>query len=142
MLSWRRESASSHRAGASVGGKPYKVGACRWLGARPQTRPARCESREWVSCLAGAGRDARSAAERERALARRRQLLLRAAHAELRRRSHPVRIEGRERDDLAHQAADDALLAITGKLDGFRGDSRFTTWAPLADAELRRAVPP
>ena len=74
-------------------------------------------------------RDARSAAERERALARLHQLLLRAAHAELRRRSHPVRIEGRERDDLAHQAADDALLAITGKLDRFRGDSRFTTWA-------------
>ena len=91
--------------------------------------PLDAESREWLSCLAGAGRDARSAAERERALARLHQLLLRAAHAELRRRSHPVRIEGRERDDLAHQAADDALLAITGKLDRFRGDSRFTTWA-------------
>jgi RNA polymerase sigma-70 factor (ECF subfamily) len=34
----------------------------------------------------------------------------------------------RERDDLAHQAADDALLAITSKLDRFRGES-FTTWA-------------
>ena len=91
--------------------------------------PLDAESREWLRCLAGTGRDARSAAEREHALARLHQLLLRAAHAELRRRSHPVRIEGRERDDLAHQAADDALLAITGKLDRFRGDSRFTTWA-------------
>jgi RNA polymerase sigma-70 factor, ECF subfamily len=27
------------------------------------------------------------------------------------------------------QAADDALSAITDKLDAFRGDSRFTTWA-------------
>ena len=91
--------------------------------------PLDAESREWLRCLAGTGRDARSAAEREQALARLHQLLLRAAHAELRRRSHPVRIEGRERDDLAHQAADDALLAITSKLDRFRGDSRFTTWA-------------
>ena len=87
------------------------------------------DSREWLRCLAGTGGDTRSAAEREQALARLHQLLLRAAHAELVRRSHPVRIEGRERDDIAHQAADDALLAITGKLDRFRGDSRFTTWA-------------
>jgi RNA polymerase sigma-70 factor (ECF subfamily) len=83
------------------------------------------ESREWLRCLAGT--DGR--AEREQALARLHELLLRAAHAELRRRSRPAGIEGRERDDLAHQAADDALLAITGKLDRFRGDSRFTTWA-------------
>ena len=32
-------------------------------------------------------------------------------------------------DDLATQAADDALLALLSKLDGYRGDSRFTTWA-------------
>ena len=87
------------------------------------------ESREWLTRLAGTGRDARSTAEREQALARLHDLLLRAARAELRRRSRPAGVEGRERDDLAHQAADDALLAITGKLDRFRGDSRFTTWA-------------
>ncbi|MDQ6838004.1 MAG: sigma-70 family RNA polymerase sigma factor, partial [Actinomycetota bacterium] len=39
------------------------------------------------------------------------------------------RIAGAELDDLAHQAASDALLAIDAKLDGFRGESRFTTWA-------------
>jgi RNA polymerase sigma-70 factor, ECF subfamily len=32
-------------------------------------------------------------------------------------------------DDLATQAADDALLAILRKLHTYRGDSRFTTWA-------------
>jgi RNA polymerase sigma-70 factor (ECF subfamily) len=32
-------------------------------------------------------------------------------------------------DDLAVQAADDALLAILAKLHTFRGNSRFTTWA-------------
>jgi len=65
----------------------------------------------------------------ERALARQHQLLLRAARAELRRRGLPASAAGREQDDLAHQAADDALLAITSKLDRFRGESRFTTWA-------------
>ncbi|HEX9528287.1 MAG TPA: sigma-70 family RNA polymerase sigma factor [Streptosporangiaceae bacterium] len=87
------------------------------------------ESREWLRCLAGTGRDSRGTGERQQALARLHDLLLRAARAELGRRSRPAGVEGRERDDLAHQAADDALLAITGKLDRFRGDSRFTTWA-------------
>jgi RNA polymerase sigma-70 factor (ECF subfamily) len=46
-----------------------------------------------------------------------------------RRRSGQLRIDGPELDDIAHQAAADALLAITGKLSEFRGESRFTTWA-------------
>jgi RNA polymerase sigma-70 factor, ECF subfamily len=85
-------------------------------------RPLDEESREWLRCLA-------EPAEREQALARLHDLLLRAARAELRRRSLPVPVDGREQDDLAHQAADDALMAIIGKLDRFRGESRFTTWA-------------
>lgn len=36
---------------------------------------------------------------------------------------------GPELDDLAQQAADDALMTITSKIDEFRGASRFTTWA-------------
>jgi RNA polymerase sigma-70 factor (ECF subfamily) len=87
------------------------------------------ESREWLRRLSGTGRDARGNAEREEALTHLHQILLRVAHAELRRRSRPTGVDGRERDDLAHQAADDALVAIIGKLDRFRGDSRFTTWA-------------
>jgi RNA polymerase sigma-70 factor (ECF subfamily) len=38
-------------------------------------------------------------------------------------------VRGEELDDLAMQAADDALVAVLGKLDEFRGASRFTTWA-------------
>jgi len=87
------------------------------------------ESREWLRCLSGTGRDARGTVEREQTLARLHQMLLRAARAELGRRSLPSGVDGRERDDLAHQAADDALVAITSKLDRFRGHSRFTTWA-------------
>ena len=36
---------------------------------------------------------------------------------------------GPELDDVAHQAAADALLAITATIGQFRGESRFTTWA-------------
>src|SRR5262249_22198837 len=46
-----------------------------------------------------------------------------------RRRRCPLRVTGPELDDLAYQAAADALIAITGKLGQFRGESRFTTWA-------------
>ena len=57
------------------------------------------------------------------------ELLLRAARAEVSRRSGPLRVTGAELDDLAHQAAADAMVAILGKLASFRGESKFTTWA-------------
>jgi RNA polymerase sigma-70 factor (ECF subfamily) len=62
---------------------------------------------------------------REPALAELHALLLRAARFELRRRG----LAAAEVDDLATQAADDALMAILAKLDSFQGRSRFTTWA-------------
>jgi len=84
----------------------------------------RGEERAWVAELRG------PADARERALADLHALLLRAARFELgRRRAHLVHLNGTDVDDLATQAADDALMAILGKLDGFRGNSRFTTWA-------------
>jgi RNA polymerase sigma-70 factor, ECF subfamily len=89
--------------------------------ARPGQLDA--ESARWVSALTRAG------PEREAALARLHGLLLRIAHAEMHRRGPRAQITGPELDDLAHQAAADALLAITGKIGQFRGDSRFTTWA-------------
>jgi RNA polymerase sigma-70 factor (ECF subfamily) len=45
------------------------------------------------------------------------------------RRSQLAHVATGEVDDLAVQAADDALMAILAKLDTFRGASRFTTWA-------------
>jgi RNA polymerase sigma-70 factor (ECF subfamily) len=57
-------------------------------------------------------------------------LLLRAARHEVSRRSAAFsHVRGETLDDLANQAADDALVAVLGKLDDFRGASRFTTWA-------------
>jgi RNA polymerase sigma-70 factor, ECF subfamily len=81
------------------------------------------ESVEWLGALAGTG------PQREAALARLHRMLVRIARAEAHRRGPRVRITGPELDDLAHQAAADALIAITGKLGQFRGESRFTTWA-------------
>jgi RNA polymerase sigma-70 factor, ECF subfamily len=69
-----------------------------------------------------------AAPERERAVARLHALLLGAARAELYRRSGSD-VGGPELDDIAYQATDDSLLAILAKLDTFRGESRFTTWA-------------
>lgn len=54
---------------------------------------------------------------------------MRTARREAARRGPRLRITGRELNDLAYQAAADALVAITGKLGQFRGESRFTTWA-------------
>jgi RNA polymerase sigma-70 factor (ECF subfamily) len=58
------------------------------------------------------------------------QLLLGAARFEVsRRRAALSYVRGEELDDLALQAADDALVALLAKLDDYRGASRFTTWA-------------
>ena len=81
------------------------------------------ESAEWLGELTTAG------GRREAAIARLHALLLRIARAEARPRSGRFDIAGPELDDLAHQAAADAVLAIVGKLGDFRGESRFTTWA-------------
>jgi RNA polymerase sigma-70 factor (ECF subfamily) len=80
-------------------------------------------------------------ADGEDARRRLHELLLRAARFEInRRRGSLSHLRGGDLDDLAHQAADDALLAILGKLDDYRGESRFTTWAykfALLEAAVR-----
>jgi RNA polymerase sigma-70 factor, ECF subfamily len=69
-------------------------------------------------------------AVREEALAELHALLLRAARFELGRRRTMLRdVAQAEIDDLAAHAANDAMVALLGKLDTFRGASRFTTWA-------------
>jgi RNA polymerase sigma-70 factor (ECF subfamily) len=80
-------------------------------------------SAQWIADLRSAD------ATRDEAHRRLHALLLRAARAEVGRRAARVRLTGVELDDLAHQAAADAMLAVLGKLEVFRGESRFTTWA-------------
>ena len=81
------------------------------------------ESQEWLRCLHAEG------AVREDAIARLHALLLRAASFEVgRRRPTMPHLRGDDLDDIANQAADDALVSVLRRLDGYRGDSRFTTW--------------
>lgn len=81
------------------------------------------ESARWLRELRSGGAIEKSALDRLHGL------LLAGARRELAFRATAVPFTGIELDDLAHQAAADALVAIMGKLDDFAGRSRFTTWA-------------
>jgi RNA polymerase sigma-70 factor (ECF subfamily) len=66
----------------------------------------------------------------QQALARLHDVLLRASRRQVWRLRDLIPGAGAaEVDDLAHQAADDALVAVLRKLRTFEGRSRFTTWA-------------
>jgi RNA polymerase sigma-70 factor (ECF subfamily) len=79
--------------------------------------------RDWLRSLRATG------AERDDAVARLHALLLRAARFEVaRRRPTLPHLRGNELDDIALEAADDALMSVLARLDDFRGESRFTTW--------------
>src|SRR5215216_2224769 len=82
------------------------------------------ESHEWLRSLRAGG------ATRDEAVARLHALLLRGARFEVaRRRPTLPHLRGDELEDIATEAADDALMSVLRRLDDFRGDSRFTTWA-------------
>jgi len=82
------------------------------------------DSQEWIEALSSEG------SIRDEAIARLHALLMRAARFEVTRRARAVsHLRGGDLDDLAEQSADDALVAVLAKLDRFRGQSRFTTWA-------------
>ncbi len=91
----------------------------------PRTQPAACDqaSRRWTQQLQiGHPR-------REQTVSALHALLLKSARYELSRRRAQLRsVSGPEFDDLAQQAADDALMKVLAKLEQFAGLSRFTTW--------------
>jgi RNA polymerase sigma-70 factor, ECF subfamily len=91
----------------------------------PGTRaPLDPESRRWLEDLSSRG------PTRDEAVARLHELLLRAARFEVaRRRPTLPHLRGGDLDDVAYEAADDALVSVLAHLDDFRGLSRFTTWA-------------
>ena len=90
----------------------------------PATFDREADARAWLGALRASG------AERDDALRRLHELLLGAARFELGRRRGMLAGSSREAvDDLATQSADDALVAILSKLDDYRFESRFTTWA-------------
>jgi hypothetical protein len=95
-------------------------------------------SETWIKALRSEG------ASREEAIADLYALLLRAARFGLRRRRAALsHVRGEELDDIATQAADDALMAVLSELDqlwppGWAGSSstcsltRATTTSPCA----------
>ena len=107
------------------------VGGATLTVVEPITQPAASaapmpldgESREWLRDLRADG------ATHADAVARLHGLLLRAARFEVaRRRPTLPHLRGDELDDIAMEAADDALMSVLRRLDSFRGASRFTTW--------------
>ena len=81
------------------------------------------ESREWLRDLRAGGVIA------DQAVARLHALLLRAARFEVTRQRAAMPHVRSDTDEVALEAADDALVSIRARLDDFRGESRFTTWA-------------
>jgi RNA polymerase sigma-70 factor (ECF subfamily) len=111
--------------GVSVVGPSSLAGA-----TMPETSPSHsdrgpdAESQCWLDALSASGPRQRDAVDRLHAI------LVRAAQFEIRRRRRDLaNSQPGELEDLATQAASDALMAIMRKLHTYRGDSRFTTWA-------------
>ena len=98
---------------------------CPRAAPRPATIAAiDVESRQWMRDLRATGPVRDGAVERLHAL------LLGAARFEAsRRRPALPHLRGDELEDIAMEAADDALMSVLRRLGDFRGDSRFTTWA-------------
>ena len=101
----------------------------------PSTAHLDPDSREWLRGLRARG------ADHDAAVARLHALLLGAARFEVsRRRPTLPHLRGDELPDIAMEAADDALMSVLRRLDDFRGESRFTTWAykfALLEAAVR-----
>ncbi|MGY1742610.1 MULTISPECIES: RNA polymerase sigma factor [unclassified Blastococcus] len=79
---------------------------------------------DWVAALRTSG------PVREDALRRLHGLLLRAARVQVSRMAATRAAMGPAQvEDVVHLAADEAMVAVLGKLSTFEGRSRFTTWA-------------
>lgn len=96
----------------------------------PETSPSHtrhgldAESQQWIDELSANDLRQQDAVDRLHGI------LVRAAQFEIKRRRRDLaNSQPGELDDLATQAAADALMAIMRKLHTYRGDSRFTTWA-------------
>ena len=101
---------------------PTSLGLSR-EGPRP-VRIGHDEPEDWVAALSEPG------AAQDAAMRRLHALMVRAAaHQIWRMRAALADASPHAVDDLANQAADEAMTALLGKLHTFEGRSRFSTWA-------------
>jgi RNA polymerase sigma-70 factor (ECF subfamily) len=90
----------------------------------PDLDLADAEPENWVEDLSTAG------PRQDHAMERLHQMMLRASRHQVRRMRSTLAGIGDERlDEIANQAADEAMMAVLAKLPTFEGRSRFTTWA-------------
>jgi RNA polymerase sigma-70 factor, ECF subfamily len=118
-LAWGNADPGPRRADQTASLHPASTSENKVIPMRPHR-----DSEQWVERLQlGHPR-------RDQTVAELHELLLRVAFYELSRRRGQLRsISGPEFDDLAQQAANDALMNVLARLGDFRGLSRFTTWA-------------
>ena len=108
----------------AIGPAPAGVRADRTPLEVAPALPRQDDEARWLTPLASSG------AGHDRAVAELHGLLLRASRFEVHRRSAALGLQhSSELDDIANQAADDALLAVMSRLERFERRSRFTTWA-------------
>lgn len=99
--------------GSGASADPWSGADTRWAGRD-----------DWVAALSGTGHD------HDRALRLLHGLMLRASRTQVHRmRSMLAGTDARTLDEIANQAADEAVMALLAKLGTFEGRSRFTTWA-------------
>jgi len=93
-------------------------------GVPPDLDLAEAEPENWVEALSTPG------PRQDRAMGSLHQMLLRASrHQVWRMRSTLAGIGDERLEEIANQAADEAMMAVLAKLSTFEGRSRFTTWA-------------
>ena len=117
---------TGHRFGKQLADDPALVGAAS---EAVQVRngmvdeQVAAENRSWVRRLTADG------AEFDEAVTALYCLLVKIAYSEAKWKGARLHLVGPELDDVAHQAAADATLTICRRVETFRGDCRFTTWA-------------
>jgi RNA polymerase sigma-70 factor (ECF subfamily) len=90
----------------------------------PQLGLSHAEPDDWVEALSTPG------LRQDRAMSSLHAMMLRACRHQVRRMSSTLAGVGSERlEEIANQAADEAMMAVLAKLSTFEGRSRFTTWA-------------
>lgn len=78
---------------------------------------------DWVARLSMTG------PIREEAIGQLHSLMIRAARHQVSRMPDAAALGAVVREEVVNSAADDATIAVLGRLDSFEGRSRFTTWA-------------